>query len=40
MLKEQADLEQVGVIDGDAPRQKSLEKINQRYCVEILLIWF
>jgi hypothetical protein len=40
LLKENEDLASVEVIAGDHTRQSSLEKINTRYCIEVLLIMF
>ena len=40
MLQDSEDVLHFSFISGDALRQKSLEKLSQRYCREILIILF
>lgn len=40
LLVDKPDIAAVDVISGNQPRNLAISKINQRYCVEVLLIWF
>lgn len=40
MLCDRPDVADIPVINGNEPRNSQLRQINERYCVEVLLIWF
>jgi len=40
IMSDRSDVNHIDAVFGNEPRNKSLEMINTRYCVEILLIWF